>query len=166
MRSNLLLTCLRFQSKWESNENKLVKKSFIYFFGGELMQTRTSSRIIFLVLSAWIARTAVFALSFSSSKLQNWFCKGFNSREGLFRVSFPKWNTDHQTNNRWRSTSILIFVILVSLVGVLKIEDKKLPLKLFFINANFDWVSCPHQYIGWLFSNQNTIDQVDWVIWK
>ena len=87
------------------------------------MQTRTSSRIIFLVLSAWIARTAVFALSFSSSKLQNWFCKGFNSREGLFRVSFPKRNTDHQTNNRWRSTSILIFVILVSLVGVLKIED-------------------------------------------
>ena len=112
------------------------------------MQTRTSSRIIFLVLSAWIARTAVFALSFSSSKLQNWFCKGFNSREGLFRVSFPKWNTDHQTNIRWRSTSILIFVILFSLVRVLKIRS--FLLKLFFMIANLDWVSCPHHYIGWL----------------
>ena len=34
--------------------------------------------------------------------------------------------------------AVTIFVILVSLVGVLKIEDKKLPLKLFFMIANFD----------------------------
>ena len=117
--TNLFKISIQMRIKWK----QISLKSFIYFFEGELMQTRTSSRIIFLVLSAWIARTAVFALCFSSSKLQNWFCKGFNSREGLFRVSFPKWNTDHQTNIRWRSTSILIFVILFSLVRVLKIRS-------------------------------------------